>query len=279
VATSVVWRDLTLATGDSQPYRILTVEGWEQLPEPRYDKQPRSRGHGAHPAPVWSDERVVTVEGFTHDEDRRDALLWALQEGATFDGGEEPLTVTLAGRTLTAGAQLLAARPVLTRGEWGIGRFGWLLQWRCPDPLRYAAPVTVSTGLPSSGGGLAYDLAYPLDYGALGGTGQLALSNPGTAPAPIRFDVTGPLPGGFELAATGQRLVYPYAVPDGQTLTIDTATGSVVVEGTADRRANLTQADWMQVPRRSTLTVQFTNLSADYNDVARAAATVRGAYW
>jgi len=276
-ATAVRWRDLTLATGADQLYRITSLEGWEDRPDARYDKQVRSRGHGTHSAPMWADERIVTVEGFSDSPERRDELLWGLQSAAAFDALEAPLTVTHAGRTLTAGAQLLAARVV--RRQWGIGRFGWLLQWRCPDPLRYGDAVSVSTGLPSPGGGLAYDLTYNLDYGVLGALGQLQLSNPGTAPASIRFDVTGSLQGGFELSAGGQRLVYPYAVQFGQTLTIDTADGSVVVEGTADRRANMTVADWMQVPAQSTLTVQFTGLAPLFEPTASLTATVRGAYW
>lgn len=279
--TSVVWRDLTFATGTDAAYRITGIEGWEGRPSPRYDKQSRTRSHGAHSSPVWADERIVTIEGRCWSEAERDSLFDALDRRFSLDGGEEPLTVSVAARTLTAAAQVLRYDPVIGGGDWGIGRFGWVAQWRCPDPLRYG-PVqpTVSTGLPTSGGGLAYPLTYPLSYGSAGTPGQIVLTNSGTAPAPIVFTVTGSLPQGFELSAGGKRLVYPVAVPAGQVLTIDTAAGTVVAEGTADRRGNLTVADWMQVPPGSSLTVQFTSLGGTYDAAATlSVAEPRSAYW
>jgi hypothetical protein len=279
--TTVAWRGLTMATGQDTGFRILTVEGWEELPAPRYEKTPRSRAHGAHPSRVWADERIVTVTGFCWSAADRDAMLSELQAGLVFGADEEPLTVTAAGRTLTASAQLLAARQALLRGEWGIGRFGWVAQWRCPDPLRYGpAQPSQSVGLPTSGGGLAYPLAYDLDYGAAGEDGSLTLTNPGTAPAPVVMEVRGPLERGFEVSAGGQRLRYPVPIPAGQVIRIDTGAGTVLVEGTADRRTNLTIADWMQVPALGSLTLQLTSLGGAYD--AAAGLTVpsfRGAYW
>lgn len=277
--TTVTWRGLTVATGVEADYRLTALSGWESLPDVRFDKTNRARGHGSHPSPVWADERTVTVEGRCWSEDNRDALLHELKRHMTFAAAPEPLTVTVAGRTLTAGAQLLRCDPSLVSQQWGMGRFGWVAQWRCPDPLRYADPQSAATGLPTSGGGLTYPLTYPLEYGALGATGQIVLSNPGTADAPITFTVSGPLPMGFELSAGQDRLRYPVEMPAGQLLTINTGTGTVLVEGTADRRANLTLADWMQVPAGGSLTVQFTSLGGAYDDAAQLAATWSSAWW
>lgn len=283
--TSGVWRDLAFGAGTD--YRIRTLEGWEELPPSRYDKKPRTQGHGAHPSKVWGDERIVTVEGWCWSAAERDAQLLAFQRRMTFDGGEELLTVTVAGRTLTAWAQLITARPMLLRGDWGLGRFGWLVQWRCPDPRRYGAPLTLSTGLPTSGGGLVFPLFATgfLEFGALGNTGQIVLSNAGTAPASILFQVTGGLPQGYEISAAGQRLTYPVEVPAGQVIDLNTADGSVLVEGTASRRGSLTVADWMQVPAAApdgtpgSLTAQFTSLGGAYDPAARLDATVVDTYW
>lgn len=279
--TSVLWRDLTFTTGADATYRILEIEGWEGRPPTRYDKQLRARAHGAHPSAVWADERLPTITGRCWSQEDRDALFADLDRRFSLDGGEEPLTVSVAGRTLTAGAQLLRFDPALVRDEWGIGRFGWVAQWRCPDPLRYGLPQAwQSTGLPTSGGGLTYPLTYPLSYGAAGVTGQVALTNDGTAPAPFVMEVRGPLPLGFEVSAGGRRLRYETEVPAGETLTIDTATGSVLAQGTADRRTNLTVADWMQVPARSSLTLQFTSLGGTYSALASLAVPgFRSASW
>lgn len=276
--TIVMWRDLTFATGQDAPYRLLAVDGWESTPPPRYDKVNRSRAHGAHPSPVWAEERVVTVEGRCWSQDDRDSLLRELKARMTFDGGEEPLTISLGGLTLTAAAQFLRCDPAVVAGEWGIGRFGWAAQWRCPDPLRYGAEQTAVTGLPTFGGGLSYPLSYPLNYGAAVNPGVVTLTNPGTAPAGILFTVTGPLPGGFQLSAGNDLITYPTAVPAGQVITVDTTTGHVLAEGTSDRRSDLSQADWMQIPPGGQLTVRFTSLGG-YEADASLQATTRAAYW
>lgn len=286
--TSGLWRDLAFGAGSD--YRIRSVEGWEELPPSRYDKKPRTQGHGAHPSKVWSDERIVTVEGWCWTETERDAQLLAFQRRMTFDGGEEPLELTVAGRTLTAAAQLITARPMLVRGEWGLGRFGWLLQWRCTDPRRYGAARTLTTGLPTSGGGLVLPMfsgapGVGLDFGPLGNPGQITVANAGTAPAALLLQIRGALPAGFEVSAAGDALTYPVEVPSGQVIVVNTADGTVLVEGTASRRGNLTRADWMQVPPADpdgtpgALTLQFTSLGGAYDAAARLEATVVDTYW
>ncbi len=287
--TAVQWRSLVLATGADAPYRLLSLEGWEELPPARYEKQARLNAHGAHRSAVYSDERLVVVEGFSWSAAERDELLRELRAATVFGEGDdtEPLTVTAAGRTLTAGAQLLQARPMLTRGEWGVGRFGWLLQWRCPDPLRYGPPDTDSTGLPTVGGGLTYPLTYPLQYGAVGATGRITLTNPGTAEAPMVLTVRGPLPQGFEVSDDrGRRLTYAAPVPDGQTVELDTAAGTVMVEGTASRRGNLSHADWLTVPAADpftdepgVVTLQFTSLGGDNDAAVELSATWSETTW
>lgn len=287
-STSGLWRDLAFGAGTG--YRIRSVEGWEELPPSRYDNKPRTQGHGAHPSKVWGGERIVTVEGWCWTAADRDAQLQAWQRRMTFDGGEEVLTLTVAGRTLTAWAQLLTARPMLVRGEWGVGRFGWLLQWRCPDPRRYGPSRTVGTGLPTSGGGLVLPMfsgtpGVGLDFGTLGSPGQVTVSNAGTAPASLLLAVRGALPSGYEISAAGQALTYPVQVPSGQVIALDTGAGTVLVEGTASRRGNLTRADWIQVPPAdpngtpTQLTLQFTSLGGAYDAAARLEATVTDTYW
>lgn len=289
--TSAAWRGLTLGAGSR--YRVLTVEGWEELPPARYDKQGRASAHGSHPSRRFADERIVTVTGYCWTATERDEMLAGMQAELVYDDDDDPLAVTLAGRTLTAHAQLLAARQMVLRGEWGIGRFGWLIQWRCANPLRYGASRTVTTPLPAPGGGLLYNLystSGKLDYGAPGTTGRITLTNPGTADAAVLFAVRGALPEGYELSGAGQRIRSPKPVPAGQVIEIDTAAGTVLVEGTASRRGDLTVADWMLVPRATrdrvtgvvtpgSLEVQFTSLGGPRDPGALLTATVTETYW
>lgn len=274
---SATWRGLTIG-GDGGAHRIQRIQGWEDLPGVRDMDVERPRAHGDFPGEQWAAGRAVTIEGVSVG-DNLDALLLELQAATSLlSATMSDLTITSHGRTLTAtGAVVRRQMPEDVKN--GQRAFPWALQWQCPDPLRYAAAVTVSTGLPAAGGGLVYPLTDPLDYGTPGETGQRTLINGGTADAPLLFVVTGPLPSGFEISAAGQRITYPVAVPAGQVITIDTAAGALLVEGTSDRRSDLTSADWLVVPAGSTLTVQFTSLGGAYDPAATLTATVKAAVW
>lgn len=275
----LTWRGLTLG-GDTSPHRVQRIQGWEDLPAVRDLDEARARAHGDHQGEQWSAGRAVTVEGVTVDyTGNLDALLLQLEAAAPLlPKTLDDLTIASRGRVLTAGGRVVR-RQIPEDVKNGAVSFPWALQWTFPDPLRYGPARTLSTGLPVAGGGLAYPLAYPLDYGAAGTSGQITLANGGTADAPIVFVVTGPLPSGFEVSASGSRITYPVAVPAGQVITVDTGAGSILVEGTSDRRADLTSADWLLVPAGGSLTVQFTSLGGAYDPAATLTSTWREAYW
>lgn len=276
------WGDLSVGVidGTDTGYLIDSIEGWEDLPTTRQDSADRANAHGAFDAPVWASGRTVTIEGRAYGFTARDALLQAI---AATGPTAADLTGTIAGRTLTARTARLTARSVsLVRGDYASGIFEWALQFRCAEPLRYGTDVSASTGYPTAGGGLEYPLTYALDYGSEGDPGRVFLENPGTAPAPVRLRVDGPVDvAGFEVAAVelGRRLRYEgEPVLADQWLDLDLSTGTVRLNGTSDRRANLTVAEWFTVPRQGSLAVQFAALGAP-DPAALLTATTAPAYW
>lgn len=263
-------------------WHIERSTGWHTSAAPRLAGAPRSRGHGWHDGISYRDARRVALYGWLFARNAA-ALEDAMESFAAIcaDGEDlQQVQVVTGSRTRTAMVRLADEPLVQPTGRWNAAVTLPLL---APDPRKYGAPsAALSTGLPTAGTGLAYPLAYPLDYGALGATGQVTLVNPGTAPAPIDFRVTGELPSGFEISAaeTGQRLVYVERVPTGQTLHGHTGRGTLRAEGTSERRGNLTVADWMLVPARGQLTLQFTSLGGAFD--AAAGLTVpepRAAFW
>lgn len=274
----ITWRGLTFG-GDS-PFGLTSIAGWEDLSDVADYSEPRARGNGEHVGDLYGRARIVTVEGEIVDQVALGQLVAELRAATSLDSTVRDLSVDLFGVVLTAGARLLRRSVTVDNSSYSFGAAKFALQWRCPDPLRYdAAETTISTGLPSGGGGLAYPLTYPLDYGAAGTTGNVTLVNGGTADAPIRFAVRGGLPQGFEISAAGSRLRYPVPVPAGQVIEIDTAAGTVLVEGTASRRQNLTVADWIMVPAGMSLPVQFTSLGGAFDANASLTAIYAAAFW
>lgn len=288
--STLLWNGLTVhgrrITGDE--FTMTNLDGWEDLPDTREESTTRPYGHGVFDGPVWSEERVVTVTGRWKNPATRDARLAQLQAAMVLPSGRgvlQPLTITHAGRTLTAWARLRRFRPSMDM--WGSGTFGWSAQWLCPDPLRYAAPVSVPTGFARDLSGLRFPLFTDgttptgvLTFGDPGTlTGMVELANVGTVEAWPVHRVLGPVPAaGFEIVTveTGERLRFEGPVPDGSTLTITPKQGLVTLDG-VDRLTSLTVRDWAPVPPGDSRTFHFRPLGGD--STAVLTVELASTYW
>jgi hypothetical protein len=278
--TQVTWNGYTIGGGGA--YHVEEITGWDDLPDFTSYDTPRARGHGDHPGSQFIRSRIVTVSGSIANRASRDILAQVLLAASPVEtDAVEDLTIETFGQSLTAGARLI--RRSLPVGEnYAAGAVPFALQWKCPDPLRYGAIQTPqSTVLPVSSGGMAFPMAFPMDFGSSGTLGQITLYNAGTAPAPVQLTVTGSLPSGFEVSTTdGQRLRYEFPVASGETLTLDTGEGTLTTDGGADRRPYLTWADWVQVPASSSTTLQFSSLGGSYDPAAALTVpSFRSAWW
>ena len=287
--TTVQWRGLTLSSDHSSPFGVRTLLGWDELPETRMDAPVRPQAHGRFDTPVWADERIVTLSGQIVSQGR-DALLQTLQSAMTLPVGlssAEDLIVTRAGRTLSSRARLTAFKTPTT-GNWAVGEVPFVIEWRCRDPLRYGEPKSVTTSFPRLRGGLEYDLYTDgagadlgyLDYGEASDTGRVVVSNGGTADTWPVFQVTGPIDSsGFDIALVGtdQRVRFSGPVASGSALMIDSASGTAVIDGSADRGGLLTQRDWFAVPAGGSVEVAFIPLGVDLG--GQLTVVHRPAWW
>lgn len=285
--SSVSWRGLTFA-GPSQAgsYQLRDITGWEEWPAYSTQKVAVGSGHGNLVAPIRFDERVVTVTGWCISATARDALLVAFQSGLALGSDTtvtESLTVTHAGRTLSADA-----RPVHldTKPEagWANGRFGWIAQWLCSDPLRYGPSVTQQSFLALPGTGLALPTTLPAAIPDNPVGGLFSVTNDGTADAPASFVLTGPLdqPGVLLNGGTAwQKLVqYGFSLPDGSSLVINTSDGGAGFVNGAYRSpmagSNLTSD---LVIRPGVNTVQALGVASTGSPGSSISVTFRPAYW
>lgn len=136
------------------------------------------------------------------------------------------------------------------------------IQLVSPDPRKFASVAsTVSVPLASGGsGGVTYPTTYPVDYGIPGYSGSVALTNGGSADADPLFVFTGPLTTpSVTRADTGETVTYNGTLLATDTLTIDSATGVVLLGGV--NRRGLVAANWFAVPGNSSITVLFRSTS------------------
>jgi len=285
--TIIVWRDITLyGRADLGRFSFFDWSGWEDLPDPKHEETDRPQAHGRFDAPVFSDGRHVIVSGRCSSPAERDAMLAELQASFNFQAPDPlPLTITHAGRTLTADARLLRFKP--TSPAWGAGFFGWAAEWVCSDPLRYGAPVQATAGFQALAGGLEYDLYTDgttdtgvLEFGTSSAPGRLRITNLGNADVWPQFEVTGPVSvEGFDVirVSTADRLRFEGDVPAGSRLVLDSATGLVIIDGYADRSGLLTIRDWSSVAPGGSAEFEFIPLGTF--SAAQLTATVSPGFW
>lgn len=153
--------------------------------------------------------------------------------------------------------------------------------------MRWASvpvPATVTIGpsrllIP----GPAEGLAWPLDFGAPGSTGQLVAVNSGDAPTHPLIEFRGPvsLPS-LTNVSTGDAVEYDIDLAGDDVLLVDTGSGTVVLNGTASRLYTVTSRS---VPEQlftfSPGTTQLAFRAAPGSSDSRASAVVRyrSAYW
>jgi hypothetical protein len=288
--TILTWAGITVAGDGSSVYNLRSLTGWKgDLPPAQYDSDQRPNAHGTFGGPVWAGERTVSLVGECRTNTQRDALLNALDAATPFSGNASPgtLAVTMAGLSLTAAAQVIRSGRIRNPGEWGLGRFGFQIDWRCTDPLLYGTPVTRGPlVLAAESGGLVFPLFMPsgvLSWGTLPTPQQASLTNPGNADAPVTFTVAAGasnLAGGFQIieTSTGRLLRYVDDVPAGQSVVFNSADGSVLLNGDTDRRSSVTVAQWTPVPALSTRTF-YLALLGGVSTTASLTAVMRPTYW
>lgn len=241
------------------------IPGWHGSPSLRGDRFPRMDAHGEFATRARREGRVIQLSGNAHCA-TDDALSRTIDElaGVVGDGRLYPLTITdpIVG---TRTAEVRLATDIAL--DWTVpGIVSYVIQLLAPDPRKYGQVVSGSTAPFSGGGGLWSDVLFGspqaagvLDFGVPGSLGTVTLTNPGSADTAPVFTVTGSIPEGFEIVqqGSGERLKWADALVPGQTLVLDGDTGSVKIDGTADRAAKLTVMDWKRLDRRSSATWQF----------------------
>jgi hypothetical protein len=257
----IEWGGLLIGAGSG--YAVSGITGWYGAPGARRISTDRPGRHGALPGELRATERIIEAEirirqgpGFAA---ARNALAGVLAWGE--NPVEQPLVIQLDGAASMVNARVINF-DLPTPAAYGVGYGPASIQWAASDPRRYSLALQQSSaGLPeASSSGLAFPLAFPLDFGAGQAGGTFALTNNGNTDAWPIFEVTGPITGPVITDTdSGRALEFTagFQIIAGQTLRIDSDLGTVAI-GPASRRNELATADWFSIPAGETRQIRFT---------------------
>lgn len=257
---------------------------WYTVPDSKAPNDPVPQGHGSFDPGI--DYRSAATPSFTAGY-IGDSVAECLAAVESFTAIATPQTIQIMRVTdaLRATNRQVSVRHIAVPDFFGYDSYEVhfavdVLAW---DPVRYSDAVTASTGLPTAGGGLQYPLGSPsgsLYYGAVGGLGRVTLTNSGTADTWPMFTVTGQLDAGFYIQRldTSDTLRYDRVVPAGTTISIDCATGEVLIDGVSDGSTYLTRSDFFAIPAGASIDVQFNAVSTSSGTPSMTAHS-RSGWW
>lgn len=281
-----------LLLGPGTAYEITTdLSGLDELPDLRTSDEPRPWAHGDYDGDDWSSARVIDLGlevaaepnlGVTYDQ----ALAALRAVMVPTRGALVPFWAHLPTRGVLRWDVKIRRHRIKTDMSYEMGLATAAAQLYAPDPVGYGAEVAVSTGFRAMTGGLEFDLFTDgatdtgfLEFGEAGSTGRVEVTNPGSAETWPTFTVAGPSPA-FEILdiASGRRLQYVDEVPAGSSVSLDSATGVVLLDQVADRSGALVRREWTPVPRESTSAFMFLPLGP-FSPAASLTVTHSPGWW
>lgn len=248
LATSTVqWNGITMGAGTPWIITDPGIVGWEESTPVDKLSEARADSYGDRDTPLRARGRTVQIAGLVKSTTDRDQLVRQFLTAMTLPAdprAKGELTIATAGRTLMAYAQV-SGRKIMQGKYWGIGRFGWAVQFICDDYLRYGSEISVTAPLEVVGGGVTPPLTIPVTLPFRPKSGVADVFNPGDRLTPAIFELWGPQTGtvGVQQVTTGRRLTYDVQLAGGvgafppDRLIIDTRVGWAMLNGDASRSA------------------------------------------
>lgn len=285
----------SLLIGPGTPYGWQSLTGWADSPTLDSGTVPRADAHGALPGRLLAQPRTITLDGLIV-RTAPGAMTAAVRHLAAATGpvaDELPLVVRLdTAPPLLCWARCIRRSVPVGTGGYAIGiATEGALQWEATDPRRYEVDEQrASARLPAAEPGLDWGAAsaheglrWPLEFGEPGSTGALSATNTGDAPTHPTITIRGPVTRpALTCLETGDTLEYDITLATNDTLTVDTAAGTVVLNGTANR---LYSATTRSMPEQSLAldpgVSGFIFRAAPGSTDPRASCTMRwrSAYW
>lgn len=273
--------------GPGTAWRWDELQGWEETPGLDSGSVLKASDHGAWPGTFYAQTRTVTASLVVRCEPgNMNGTIRQLAAATRIDASDEiPLVIQLDDDAplMVFARCTRRAFPVVGTHRKGLARGA--IEFEASDPRRYSLlENTQITSLPQPEPGLAWPLAFPLDFGVPGSTGNIDASNSGDAPAHPTFMITGPCskPSVTNLT-TGVLLEYDIALSSSDVLYIDTYQGTVTLNGTTANRLytattrSQPEGAFSLPPGSSALA--FRSDDSDPDPASTLSVTWRSAFW
>lgn len=276
---------ITFSIDPADPNGIGELQGWYSGAPKRIVVDDRPNNDGAFDVVKdYRSARVITQRGLMSAASVDEAVTDVWAEFAALQSSGEPSTFSV---TDGGGTKSCSVSVVTNDIEPGIdGDAEYVLQLVARDPIKYLGDVDYVANVPTAGGGLEYNLfdggsGGSLYYGSNGDLGRVDVANSGTADVWPTFTVTGELTTGFYLQelGSGSILRYDRIVPAGSSVTLNSRTGEVLIDGVSDGSTYLTIGQWFAVPAKSSVTVQFNPIAGTSGTPQMTATAPAGGYW
>jgi len=270
---------LTFTSDPVSGWGLSELEGWFAGAPLKTETRERSQADGGFGvAKFYRSSRVVTVTGYlTADATVTATAMRYAVAAMQSDGLPGSFVVDEDGFVLTMSVTMVGTPEIVLITD---TVYSYTLQFVASDPLKYGPELVVSTGLGTSGTGLAFPIEFPINFGTPGDPGRVITVNVGTAATYSVFDIQGGLSGGFELKAieTGEIVRFERAIPVVSTIRLNPRTGRASIDGQSDVSRYLTRREWWSIPAGTTRTVQFTAIGSTSGTPTLTAYT-KPAYW
>jgi hypothetical protein len=248
------YNGLTFGVGTA--YRMAQVEGLDAA-DVRDGSTDRARAHGQHPGSTYLGGRAVRIE-FVITSNDPDTTHTAFNRAMVTGLTDLPLGLEVPGVAGGRPVQLtgrVAKRGLVQTRDVSVAQVARpVVQFWCTDPLIYDATETVlsTTVADTSGIGEAWPFVWPIDWGGSSSGGTVTAVNAGDFWAPWSATLYGPLVSP-RIETTDAVLRFDGSLAAGQTLTIDSRTQGVFLDGVSRYGWLRTQSQWFELPPGSTV--------------------------
>lgn len=273
--------------GPGTAYRWDSLTGWEDTPALDSGSVLKASDHGAWPGTFYAQTRTITASLIIKSEPgQMFGTVRALAAATPIDSADErPLVVQFDTETPQLVFARCTRRAVAVSRSNRVGMTKGAIEFEASDPRKYdLIEISRITKLPQPETGLVFPLVFPLNFGALGSTGNISAVNTGDAPTHPVFEITGPcsMPSITSLT-TGTVLEYDLALSASDTLHVDTGAGTVTLNDPQTNRLYTVtsrshpEGAFVLPPGESSLAFRSNDSPADPASTLKV--TWRSAYW